>query len=96
MDLQVIVAGGGSFMGRYEVSTGILYNPRAIMIAGTQVPGQTKIALQGLIGNPKEIRVPNPDIVYDVEDMDLLEVYIKSTTGLTLAKDLSSLKRNQG
>lgn len=60
-------------------------SPRVVQ--GKQKGVGVEISLVSLIGRPEELEIAGPDIlfIYPLKDGELIALYIKETTGLTLA-----------
>ena len=94
-NLKIIFAGNTTLIGRWEEGAyplkGILHKPRAIAF-GTDPQNRPIIGIQILVGDPDRIEVINPILMYDVKDEVIVNLYIKSTTNIDIAKDLSNVR----
>lgn len=93
MEIKIIIAGGVTLLGEVEDVDGkkVLKKPRAVAL-GTDPQGRQVLVLQPFIGEPESIEVIAPSLMYDVKDEKVVDLYIQSTTGLTLAKDLTNVR----
>ncbi len=92
MDLKIIFEGNLVLIGEYidNVQYHILKNPRAVTL-GQDAQGRGLIGLQRLIGEPKEVRMFNASMIYNVEDEKVINLYIQDTTGIIPAKSLTNV-----
>lgn len=93
MDLKIIFTGNATLIGEYKDN--ILTKPRAVAV-GTDPHGRGVMTLQMLIGEPDEVTILAPSIIYDVKDEKVINLYIQATTGIIPAKDLSNVRPIRG
>ena len=95
MELKIVFAGNTTLIGRYEEGAypakGILHEPRAIAV-GADKQGRTMVGMSNLVGLPTSLEIVSPSIMYDVQDQDIINLYVKTTTNLAFAKDLSNVR----
>ena len=98
-NLKIIFAGNTTLIGRWEEGAypvkGILHTPRAIAF-GMDPQNRPIIAVQLLVGNPDSVEVLNPSLMYDMKDEVIVNLYIKATTNIDIAKDLSNVRPIKG
>ena len=92
MDLKIIFAGQTTLVGEIEMACGTMFlkKPRALAL-GHNPQGQTVMALQPLIGDPEEVEILAPSLMYDVKDEKVINLYIQATTGIIPAASLSNV-----
>ena len=92
MNLKIIFVGNNTLIGRFDEETKILDKPRSIAF-GQDPKGRPIIGFQELVGGPKEVKIlKGASLMYDTEDQMLIELYVKATTGIEIAKDLSNVR----
>ena len=95
MELKIIFAGNTTLIGHYEEgaypSKGTLKEPRSIAF-GMDPKGRPIVGMQFLVGLPASVEVVNPSLMYDVKDEEIINLYIKATTGLVTAKNLDNVR----
>lgn len=96
MDVKIILMGGVTLIGVYREGTGpynvgIMDKPRAVSL-GTDPQGRSVIGLQILLGEPEEVEIIAPSLMYDVKDEKIVNLYIQATTGIIPATDLSNVR----
>jgi len=94
-NLKIIFAGNTTLIGRWEegayLRKGTLYNPRTIAF-GVDPQNRPIIGMQILVGSPDSIEVINPSLMYDVKDEVIVNLYIKSTTNIDIAKSFNNVR----
>jgi len=99
MELKIIFAGNTTLIGHYEEGAyplkGTLKEPRAIAF-GQDPQGRPIIGIQILVGNPSSIEIVNPILMYDVKDEVIVNLYIKATTNIDIAKNLDNVRPIKG
>ena len=89
MDLKIVSAGNNTLIGEYKDN--ILTKPRAVAV-GTDPQGRGVMAIQLLLGEPDQVEILAPSLMYTVKDEKVINLYIQATTGISLAKDLSNVR----
>lgn len=90
MELKVLFAGNATLIGEYEAETKTLKRPRALA-SGVDSQGRQVVAMQMVIGEPDEIEILNPSLMFDVKDEKVVNLYIQAVTGIVPARDLSNV-----
>ena len=89
MELKIVFAGNNTLIGEYKDN--ILTKPRAVAV-GQDPQGRGIVALQILIGEPDQVEVSAPSLMYDVKDEKVINLYIQATTGIIPAGNLSNVR----
>ncbi|MFA5394391.1 MAG: hypothetical protein WC346_00045 [Methanogenium sp.] len=91
----VMVEGIGLIMGKFSKNNyGVpcLKRPRAVQVRTSNDPKAEKkaeVRLGEMMGTPDELFLINkPIILYPVKDRNLLDLYARSTTGLTITSNM--------
>lgn len=85
-EYAVLMVSGDIFMGRLELIDGnyCLTKPRMLVLV--RKGDAVGIQFVKLLGEPSKVRVPKGTMWYIAEEKQVIEAYIKETTGLYLAK----------
>jgi hypothetical protein len=88
-NLKIIFIGATTLIGELENREGemILKRPRALA-TGKNPQGQPVIGLQPLIGQPEEVELFNPLLMYDLTEKKLIDIYIQEVSGIVPAQGL--------
>ena len=90
--LMIVFVGQNTLIGESEGVVGGMWlkRPRAIQ-TGKDPQGRPIIGMSPLVGLPDEVQILDPLLMYEVRDKEMINLYIKSTTNIIPAGDLSGL-----
>jgi hypothetical protein len=83
-EITIIFIDNNTLLGEYDEETKVLTKVRSLV--SMMDKGKNIIGLQELIGYPSSVEIKNPTLVYKTSNRDIIDLYIQSTTKLTLAK----------
>lgn len=89
--LKIVLVGSILLIG--DVDGDITKSPAVVMNIPHPSGKGAMLIMDDLIGKPKEIELLNPIAQYDVQDEEVKNLYIKKTTGIVLANNVSQLRR---
>jgi len=84
-DLKIVIVGYLMLIGKFQ--NGVLHNPRSVHAAVDKRTGESMLVLQELVATPKSIEIHQAVLSYDVTDDTVMALYIRSTTGLVMARN---------